>query len=225
MFVFSLLGMIFSGHAAYNTDLAEHGISPIGLGPYLLSGNFQSSLFENWRANFCRWPPMSCSLRCCSSADLPSPAIRTTPTGTATIFLQEIARHQFVAGLFLLAWTPLAALFVCSFVLHRQFRGGQEEARLYGGQVEPIADHLFSSKLWFESFQNWQSEFLSTALLVVLSIVSVIKDRPIKPVGGERGNRPVTIYFPKSFRAPHPLGRRCGPGCSAIEEASSYAPN
>jgi hypothetical protein len=24
--------------------------------------------------------------------------------------------------------------------------------------------------LWFESFQNWQSEFLSTAVLVVLSI-------------------------------------------------------
>ena len=26
------------------------------------------------------------------------------------------------------------------------------------------------ANLWFESFQNWQSEFMSTAVLVVLSI-------------------------------------------------------
>jgi hypothetical protein len=38
--------------------------------------------------------------------------------------------------------------------------------------------------LWFESFQNWQSEFLSTAVLVVLSIWLRQKDSPeSKPVG------------------------------------------
>ncbi len=30
--------------------------------------------------------------------------------------------------------------------------------------------YLAASELWFVSFQKWQSEFLSTALLVVLSI-------------------------------------------------------
>ena len=30
--------------------------------------------------------------------------------------------------------------------------------------------YLGDPQLWFESFQNWQSEFLSTAVLVVLSI-------------------------------------------------------
>ena len=29
---------------------------------------------------------------------------------------------------------------------------------------------LATSQFWFESFQNWQSEFLSVALLIVLSV-------------------------------------------------------
>ena len=34
-----------------------------------------------------------------------------------------------------------------------------------------VWQYLADPQLWFESFQNWQSEFLSTAILVVLSIV------------------------------------------------------
>ena len=33
-----------------------------------------------------------------------------------------------------------------------------------------IWEHLGSAKLWFEARQNWQSEFLSTMVLVILSI-------------------------------------------------------
>ncbi|MCK7553650.1 hypothetical protein MKQ70_00985 [Chitinophaga sedimenti] len=29
---------------------------------------------------------------------------------------------------------------------------------------------LLNSKFWFESFQNWQSEFLSVAAIIILSI-------------------------------------------------------
>jgi hypothetical protein len=31
-------------------------------------------------------------------------------------------------------------------------------------------EYLGNSRLWFESFQNWQSEFLSIFAIVVLSI-------------------------------------------------------
>jgi hypothetical protein len=42
---------------------------------------------------------------------------------------------------------------------------------------------LFSARLWFESFQNWQSEFLSTAAVVVLSIFLRFRGSPeSKPV-------------------------------------------
>lgn len=33
-----------------------------------------------------------------------------------------------------------------------------------------LLEQLASGTFWFESMQNWQSEFLSTAVLVVLSI-------------------------------------------------------
>ena len=44
------------------------------------------------------------------------------------------------------------------------------EALRHGGEIETIGSYLLDPQLWFESFQNWQSEFLSTAVLVVLSI-------------------------------------------------------
>ena len=33
-----------------------------------------------------------------------------------------------------------------------------------------LVEHVRSADFWFESFQNWQSEFLSLAVLLVLSI-------------------------------------------------------
>ena len=38
--------------------------------------------------------------------------------------------------------------------------------------------HFVDNEFWFESFQNWQSEFLATAVLVVLSIVLRFRGSP-----------------------------------------------
>jgi hypothetical protein len=73
----------------------------------------------------------------------------------------------------------LALLFVASFVLHwwASLAAANENAVLHGREIQSVASHLFSARLWFESFQNWQSEFMSTAVLVVLSIFLRHKDR------------------------------------------------
>jgi hypothetical protein len=43
--------------------------------------------------------------------------------------------------------------------------------------------YLGSAQFWFESLQNWQNEFLSTAVIVVLSIFLRFKGSPgSKPV-------------------------------------------
>ena len=43
--------------------------------------------------------------------------------------------------------------------------------------------YVKSSQFWFESFQNWQSEFLSIAVMVVLAIVLRQKGSPeSKPI-------------------------------------------
>jgi hypothetical protein len=66
----------------------------------------------------------------------------------------------------------LFALFIVSFLLHAA--GGAREYSAdqlaHGGQAVGMLKYLTTSQMWFESFQNWQSEFLSVGVLIVLSI-------------------------------------------------------
>ena len=66
----------------------------------------------------------------------------------------------------------MALLFALSFVLHLigSARHEAQQALEHGQPPPSIVEHLASSQFWFESFQNWQSEFLSTAVLIVLAI-------------------------------------------------------
>jgi hypothetical protein len=65
-----------------------------------------------------------------------------------------------------------AALFLFSFVAHffGSWIDNNEEMREYGRPPEGLAEYFISSRFWFESLQNWQSEFLAVASIVILSI-------------------------------------------------------
>jgi hypothetical protein len=66
----------------------------------------------------------------------------------------------------------LFALFLLSFVLHAA-TGAQKanlDASIHGGKTYTFFTYLGSASFWFESFQNWQSEFLSVGVLIILSI-------------------------------------------------------
>ncbi|HYD91551.1 MAG TPA: DUF6766 family protein, partial [Flavobacterium sp.] len=66
----------------------------------------------------------------------------------------------------------LLLLFAISFVFH--FYGSLEDENLQnalkGEPTETAGEYIASSRFWFESFQNWQSEFLSVFAIIVLSI-------------------------------------------------------
>lgn len=79
----------------------------------------------------------------------------------------------------------LVLLFLFSFVLHfyGSLKDENEQLLQKGLPEETVTHYLFSSRFWFESFQNWQSEFLSVFALVVLSIFLRQKGSPqSKPV-------------------------------------------
>jgi hypothetical protein len=58
-----------------------------------------------------------------------------------------------------------------------------EEATAHGQPTLTVLSFLKSSQFWFQSFQNWQSEFLSIAALIILSIFLRQKESPeSKPV-------------------------------------------
>jgi hypothetical protein len=59
-----------------------------------------------------------------------------------------------------------------SFALHAygSYKGDIQEKVLKHQKIETFSAYMGSSKFWFESFQNWQSEFLAIGCIVVLSI-------------------------------------------------------
>ncbi|MDB5197726.1 MAG: hypothetical protein JWP88_2097, partial [Flaviaesturariibacter sp.] len=52
-------------------------------------------------------------------------------------------------------------------------------------------EYLGNSRLWFESFQNWQSEFLSVFAIVVFSVFlrqeGSAQSKPVDAPDGETG--------------------------------------
>jgi hypothetical protein len=76
-------------------------------------------------------------------------------------------------------------LFILSFLVHwyGSMKDYNEEQALKSLPPEDAWQYLANSRLWFESFQNWQSEFLSVFAIVVLSVFLREKGSPqSKPV-------------------------------------------
>ena len=85
----------------------------------------------------------------------------------------------------------LGALFLASFALHwvHSARHAAELAAMHGVPAPGLLEHLAGAQLWFESLQNWQSEFLSTFALVVLGIFLRQRGSPeSKPVAAPHGS-------------------------------------
>lgn len=64
-------------------------------------------------------------------------------------------------------------LFLLSFFLHAVGGAGEyneEQATHGGGEQVSFIGYIGTSRFWFESLQNWQSEFLAIGAMVVLTI-------------------------------------------------------
>ena len=84
----------------------------------------------------------------------------------------------------------LAGLFLAAFVTHAI--GGLAEHNdqrvEHGLPRQTLAEFLSGADFWFQSLQNWQSEFLAVFSLVVLSIFLRQRGSPeSKPVGAPNG--------------------------------------
>jgi hypothetical protein len=73
-----------------------------------------------------------------------------------------------------------AVLFFASFLLHAEGSWRRELVERHAKGDDPIGlmNYMMSAEFWFESFQNWQSEFLAVLSLVLLSIWLRQKDSP-----------------------------------------------
>lgn len=190
LFLFSVGGMIWAGHSVHNEELHEHGAPAIGLIAYMRSGAFVSALFENWESEFLQMSAyvmltaMLFQRGSAESRDPDDPHRSNDELPTSWRKCSPVLSWLYAHSLGL----ALAALFLISFALHwwGSLRAANEEALRHGGELQSFGSYLLSADLWFESFQNWQSEFMSTAVLVVLSIFLRHKGSPeSKPVAAK----------------------------------------
>ena len=181
LFLISILGQWIAGWHVENEELTRHGEAAISLGAYTIDPSFLSSVFENWESEFLQmsaYVVLTAVLIQRGSAESRDP---DDPPRDAHLEQQahrrgapkilnagRLARALYARSLGI----ALFSLFVISFLLH--WRGSAAaaaaEARQHGETAHGAFAYLGDPQLWFESFQNWQSEFLSTAVLVVLSI-------------------------------------------------------
>ena len=171
----SIALMLVVGWSAFNEELAEHARPAIGLLAYTTSGDFLSALFENWESEFLQmavFVGLTAVLVQRGSAESRDPD--AADPGPSPLVLRARTRLQ-RAGAWLYSYSlglVLGLLFLLTFAAHlvNSARKATESAILHHAAPPSLAEHLVSADFWFESLQNWQSEFLSTVVLVVLSI-------------------------------------------------------
>jgi hypothetical protein len=195
----TIIGMFLTGWNVYSEELAKHGSQTVALSTYATSGHFFSALFENLESEFLQmsaYVVLTAYLFQRGSAESKDPDDRAAqdedPAAKSEdrraplpVRLGGMARQFYSYSLGL----ALAALFLLSFLLHLRYSAEAEnvEALTHSQPVQSIWEHVASAQFWFESFQNWQSEFLSTGVIVVLSIFLRYKGSPeSKPVAAPR---------------------------------------
>jgi hypothetical protein len=195
LFLIFWFGQSVAGYQNYNEDQQEHQAEQTSYPAYLRTGAFIEATFENWESEYLQMAayvlltaflfqkgsaeskklqgsnesdrkPRSKAV----SADAPGPVRR----GGIVLKLYENSLS-----------IALALLFLVSFLLHAY--GGaietSQENIQHGEESVGMVQYMTTSKFWFESFQNWQSEFLAVFSLAILSIWLRQKGSPeSKPV-------------------------------------------
>jgi hypothetical protein len=177
-FLVFFIGMVLSGARAYSANQLEHHQAAVSLWSYLHTGDFVEATFENWESEFLqmgmyivltaylfqrgsseskpldRDSPQDADPR---DADLRKPVPWPVRRGGVVLTLYENS----LASLFFV-------LFAASIALHAAggARAYSADQQAHGQPTVSVWGFVRTSQFWFESFQNWQSEFLAVAVIV-----------------------------------------------------------
>jgi len=182
LFALSGVGQIAAGFRVHNDELLELGARACSLREYLTSGAFAEAVFENWESEFLQmavFVVLTKSLRQRGSSES-KPLTGTTEVDEDPRVARKKAdapwpvKHGgWVLSVYERSLSiALSTLFVACFAAHAAggARAYSQEQQLHGHAGVDFIGYLATSQFWFESFQNWQSEFLSIGVLIYLSI-------------------------------------------------------
>ncbi len=169
-------GQAWFGYQEYLDQQKDHHQNPITITEYFQTGHFKEATFENWESEFLQmgvYVILTGFLYQKGSAESKDPdqkEEKTPVTSKSPAAVRrggwrlKIYRHSLSLAFFF--------LFLISFWLHAV--GGAEEynneQKEHGKPEISTVEFMKTSAFWFQSFQNWQSEFLAVGSIVVLSI-------------------------------------------------------
>jgi uncharacterized protein DUF6766 len=181
LFLLLLLAQSLAGFKHYNEEQVEHRQAPVTYSQYLTGNHFLEATMENWESEFLQmffFVVLTVFLYQKGSAESKDPDKREPvdeePRAPKKNSPWPVRQKGWVLGLYKHSLSlAFLLLFLGTFVLHA--RGGaadfNEEQREHGqNRSVTTFEYMATSQFWFESFQNWQSEFLAVGSMVVLSI-------------------------------------------------------
>jgi hypothetical protein len=182
VFVVCFVGMVFAGWRVSAADALQHGQAAESLWGFLTSGDFAEATFENWESEFLQMGAYivftvflfqkgsseSEPLDEESPQDEDPREHADDPKAPWPVRRGGIVLVLYENSLLIL----FAVLFFGSVVGH--LIGGaaayNAEQLEHGGDVVTAWGYLGTSQFWFESMQNWQSEFLVISVMVIATV-------------------------------------------------------
>lgn len=191
-FIIAIIAQAFTGWKKYNQQLIEENASEIHFTDYLGSGHFISATLENFESEFLQmalYVVLTVSLRQLGSAESKS-LDKAEDVDREPKYSPNAPWTVKKGGLFLKIYShspsiAFAILFLGSWLMHfyGSWKDQNAENLLKHQPLISLRNFLAEPRFWFETFQNWQSEFLSVLGIVFLSTYLRQKGSPeSKPV-------------------------------------------
>jgi hypothetical protein len=183
LFLACLAGHAVSGWKVYNEEQQQHNEPPVSFAQFLGTSEFGETVFENWESEF-----LQMAFYVILTVFLIQRGSSESKKGDGTDPVDEKPEdHRDEAdapkpvregGWRLTLYKnslslAFLLLFAISFAGHAisGARKYNEEERAHGAAEQIGAlSYMARPQFWYESFQNWQSEFLAVLAIVTLSI-------------------------------------------------------
>lgn len=188
LMIITWVAQAYTGWQEHNEERHEKGLLLLGLSDYLISGHFLQTTFENWESEFFQmalyvaftvflYQQGSAESKSLEEEEEVDKEPKPHPDAP-----WAVKKGGWYLSVYKNSLTIVfALLFLGSLLVHAY--GTMLEINEEEGKALSLWQTLGQNKFWFESFQNWQSEFLSVASIVFLSIYLRQKGSPeSKPV-------------------------------------------
>lgn len=192
LFTLTLGAQVLTGWKEHNQERSDEHASTLTLGTYLTTGHCLSATFENFQSEFLQmalYVMLTVGLRQKGSAESkkideeeevdrePQPRPNAPWPVRKGGWILRLYSHSLSIVFFLLFFISWGFHFYGSLLEHNA------EQILKGKPADRALEYMVQPTFWFQTFQNWQSEFLSVASIVILTIFLRQKGSPeSKPV-------------------------------------------